>query len=131
MLDTISKYKTTKLKNFKKVEFADQDIVEKFVPQLAEILDLVDLDIEECLVTDESMYCDFEGLVANNKNFQSLKKYDIIISNPPYYRNAKNMGIEDEKRALARHDKDLPFEDLCIEAYRLMKEEALFWLILP
>ncbi len=65
------------------------------------------------------------------QNFQSSQKYDIIISNPPYYRNAKNMGIEDEKRALARHDKDLPFEDLCIEAYRLMKEEALFWLILP
>ena len=41
------------------------------------------------------------------------------------------MGIEDEKRALARHDKDLPFEDLCKQVYRLMKDDALFWLILP
>jgi tRNA1Val (adenine37-N6)-methyltransferase len=65
------------------------------------------------------------------QNFQSSQKYDLIISNPPYYRNAKNMGIEDEKRALARHDKDLPFEDLCKEAYRLMKNEGMFWLILP
>jgi tRNA1Val (adenine37-N6)-methyltransferase len=65
------------------------------------------------------------------QNFSSTNKYDLIISNPPYYRNAKNMGIENERRALARHDKDLPFEDLCIEAYNLMKEEALFWLILP
>ena len=65
------------------------------------------------------------------QNFQSSRKYDVIISNPPYYHNAKNMGIEDENRALARHDKDLPFEDLCKEAYHLMKEEAMFWLILP
>ena len=65
------------------------------------------------------------------QNFSSTNKYDLIISNPPYYRNSKNMGIEDEKRALARHDKDLPFEDLCKQAYRLMKDDALFWLILP
>jgi tRNA1Val (adenine37-N6)-methyltransferase len=65
------------------------------------------------------------------QNFSSTNKYDLIICNPPYYRNAKNMGIEDEKRALARHDKDLPFEDLCKQAYRLMKADALFWLILP
>jgi tRNA1Val (adenine37-N6)-methyltransferase len=65
------------------------------------------------------------------QNFLSTNKYDIIISNPPYYRNSKNMGIEDEKRALARHDKDLPFEDLCKQVYRLMKDDALFWLILP
>jgi tRNA1Val (adenine37-N6)-methyltransferase len=65
------------------------------------------------------------------QNFSSTNKYDLIISNPPYYRNAKNMGIEDEKRALARHDKDLSFEDLCKEAYRLMKNKGMFWLILP
>ncbi|MEI6880280.1 MAG: methyltransferase [Bacteroidota bacterium] len=65
------------------------------------------------------------------QNFSSTNKYDLIISNPPYYRNAKNMGIENEKRALARHDKDLSFEDLCKEAYRLMKNEGMFWLILP
>jgi tRNA1Val (adenine37-N6)-methyltransferase len=65
------------------------------------------------------------------QNFSPTNKYDLIISNPPYYRNSKNMGIEDEKRALARHDKDLPFEDLCKQVYRLMKDDALFWLVLP
>jgi len=81
------------LKNFKKVEFADQDIVVKFVPQLAEILDLVDLDIEECLVTDESMFGDFEGLVANNKKLYSFKeKYGFLPESKQYlYEIAQKM----------------------------------------
>ena len=93
MLGTISKYKTTKLKKFKKVEFADQDIIIKFVNELAEILDLVDLDIEECFVTDESMYSDFEGLVTNNKKLYAFKeKYGFIPDSKQYlYEIAQKM----------------------------------------
>jgi len=93
LLDTISKYKTTKLKKFKKVEFADQDIVIKFVNEIAEILELVDLDIEECFVSDESMFGDFEGLVANNKKLYSFKeKYGFIPESSQYlYEIAQKM----------------------------------------
>lgn len=81
------------MKNFKKVEFADQDIVVKFVPQLEELLDLVDLDIEECLVTDESMFGDFEGLVTNNKKLYAFKeKYGFIPESSQYlYEIAQKM----------------------------------------
>jgi len=81
------------LKHFKKVEFADQDIVERFVPQVAEILELVDLDIEECLVTDESMFSDFEGLVTNNKKLYAFKeKYGFLPESKQYlYEIAQKM----------------------------------------
>ena len=93
MLDISSKYKIIKLKKFNKIEFAEQDIVIRFIPQLTEILELVDLDIEECLVTDESMYGDFEGLTINNKKLYSFKeKYGFIPESSQYlYEIAQKM----------------------------------------
>lgn len=81
------------MKNFKKVEFAEQEIVEKFIPQLAELLDLVDLDIEECLVTDESMFSDFDNLKSNNRKILSFKeKYGFIPDGNQYlYEIAQKM----------------------------------------
>jgi hypothetical protein len=81
------------LKKFKKVEFADQDIVIKFVNELAEILDIVDLDIEDCFITDESMYGDFQGLVSNNKKLYAFKeKYGFIPEGSQYlYEIAQKM----------------------------------------
>jgi len=74
-----SKYNIIKLKRFKKVEFADQEIVLKFVPEIAEILELVDIDIEECFVSDESMYGDFEPLEQNKEKLNSFKeKYGFL-----------------------------------------------------
>lgn len=87
------------MKSFKKVEFADQVIVERFIPQLAEILDLVDLDIEECLVTDESMYGDFEGLVANNKKLYSFKeRYGFLPESKQYLYEIAQMMVCKRKR---------------------------------
>jgi len=47
------------LKKLNKIEFADQDIVDKFVPQLVELVDLYDLTIDECFISNESMIQDF------------------------------------------------------------------------
>lgn len=81
------------MKKFQKVEFADQDIVIKFVPQLDEILNLVDLDIEECFITDESMFGDFEGLITNNTKLKAFKeKYGFTPESSHYlYEIAQKM----------------------------------------
>jgi tRNA1Val (adenine37-N6)-methyltransferase len=57
--------------------------------------------------------------------------YDLIISNPPYYRHKSSMSIADEQRSKARHDKDLPFASLVETVKRLMNDGGKFWLILP
>lgn len=94
MLDTFLKYNTIKLKKFKKVEFAEQDIVDKFVPQLAEILDLYGLELDECFITNESMVDDFnDALRPNNAKLNEFKnKYGFIPERSQYlYEVAQKM----------------------------------------
>ena len=57
--------------------------------------------------------------------------YDLIISNPPYFNQQRNYKIADAQRSKARHDMDLPFEILCDEVMKSLKDEGKFWLILP
>jgi tRNA1Val (adenine37-N6)-methyltransferase len=57
--------------------------------------------------------------------------YDLVISNPPYYRAGRNMKIEDLQRSKARHDADLPFETLCDEVTRRLSPAGSFYLVLP
>ncbi len=61
----------------------------------------------------------------------NAKKYDCIVSNPPYFESARNFKIEDSQRKLARQDTQLPFEDLAMAAGQLLNETGLFWLVLP
>lgn len=63
--------------------------------------------------------------------FQTDKKYDIIISNPPFYQSKKNYSITDISRSKARHDESLSFDDLMKHVDRLLDEDGTFWLVLP
>ncbi len=77
-----------------------------------------------------------ERLEISHTNLQNFaldgsEQFDFIISNPPYFRFNHNFIIQDKQRSLARHDQDLPFEDLAFHVHRLLKQEGKFWLILP
>lgn len=65
------------------------------------------------------------------QSFVSLKKYDLIISNPPYFIGKNNFSIANIQRAKARHDNDLSFEDLIHSVIKLLSDTGNFTLILP
>jgi tRNA1Val (adenine37-N6)-methyltransferase len=65
------------------------------------------------------------------QNFVSVKKYDLIISNPPYFIGKNNFSIANIQRAKARHDNDLSFEELIHSVIKLLIETGTFSLILP
>lgn len=60
---------------------------------------------------------------------QKVRQYDLIITNPPYYSRqlqSTNKGIN-----LARHENGLTFSDLWKGVNEQLKENGVFWLILP
>lgn len=57
------------------------------------------------------------------------KKYDLIVSNPPYY--ASDVKPINEKKVMARHVSTLSFRDLLLSAKKMMKTDSRFALVLP
>lgn len=56
-------------------------------------------------------------------------KYDLIVSNPPYF--VDSLTCPDPGRTLARHAGSLPYEALCETAVRLLAPGGRFAVILP
>ena len=63
------------------------------------------------------------------QEFSSDEKFDLIISNPPYF--VDSLLPPDAKRSTARHTHDLSFEELDNAVCRLLADEGRFALILP
>ena len=59
------------------------------------------------------------------------KKYDSIISNPPYFDKKSNTDILNPERSKARSSETLSFDDLQESVLSLLKDSGNFSLILP
>lgn len=66
------------------------------------------------------------------QDFQPDKKYDLIISNPPFFSaGGKAAEYRDQNRQSARNQGSLDFETLAGSAGRLLKTNGLFYCIIP
>lgn len=63
------------------------------------------------------------------QEFESAQKYDLIISNPPYFN--RSLQPPDKRRGYARHTASLGFSDLLAAVDRLMSSNGRFNVILP
>ena len=63
------------------------------------------------------------------QEFEPTEKFDLIVSNPPYF--IDSLLPPDAKRSTARHTHDLTFEELDSAVARLLSESGKFALILP
>jgi tRNA1Val (adenine37-N6)-methyltransferase len=63
------------------------------------------------------------------QNFSPGYKYDLIISNPPYFINS--WRPPENKRSQARHTDKLSFEELLQSSLKLLQESGKFAVILP
>jgi tRNA1Val (adenine37-N6)-methyltransferase len=65
---------------------------------------------------------------GNALNHPFLKKYDIVISNPPFYEN--ELRTSSEKKNLARHE-GLSLEELLGLIGNILQPQGKFYLLLP
>ncbi len=61
--------------------------------------------------------------------FNPGKKYDCIISNPPFYE--KELKGDDTRKNIAHHNEGLLLPDLLKRCRELLKEDGVFYLLLP
>ena len=56
-------------------------------------------------------------------------KFDLIVSNPPYYENS--LLSDDERTSRAKHAEFLPVDLLLQKAKELLSDDGTFWVIVP
>jgi tRNA1Val (adenine37-N6)-methyltransferase len=71
----------------------------------------------------------FEIYDGDVRTFSFAKKYDFIISNPPFYEN--DLTSPSAKKNQTRHSSDLNFQELISAIARNLEPEGSFGLLLP
>ena len=67
--------------------------------------------------------------ISNHKSEVSCKRYDLIVSNPPYF--VDSLKNPDQHRQTARHTDTLSYSDLLSCAAELLADDGTLALILP
>ncbi|WP_379966095.1 tRNA1(Val) (adenine(37)-N6)-methyltransferase [Epilithonimonas sp. UC225_85] len=91
----------------------------------------IDINVEAVNISQtnfsNSPYSDrVKSQLQDFKNFETEEKFDLIISNPPYFEINSS-----EKDILARQKLELNFGDLIQKSSQLLSENGLFAVIIP
>lgn len=98
------------------------------------LIDAIDIDHNAYLQAQENVASSnwnnrINVFETSLQQFQTNYKYNIIISNPPYFINSSK--TPHESRTNARHSDLLPYEELVDGVIRLLEDEGCFFVILP
>ncbi|AEM70759.1 methyltransferase small [Allomuricauda ruestringensis DSM 13258] len=102
----------------------------------AEVIDAIELDdgaYEQCVTNFEAspwgdrLFCYHAGFDEFVDEMDD--KYDLIVSNPPFY--SEDVASGNEPRDKARQNISLPFGELVEGAAKLLTEDGIFAVIIP
>lgn len=98
------------------------------------LIDAIEIETEAHQQAKENIKaCSWiDRIAAHNlsiQKFKSTTKYDLIISNPPFFIDSTKASKSN--RNTARHTDCLSFEDLILSVISLLKPNGIFSVILP
>ncbi|RZL64029.1 MAG: methyltransferase domain-containing protein [Pedobacter sp.] len=73
-----------------------------------------------------------DRLTINNtaiEQYNTIEKFDLIISNPPFFVN--DLKNTEEKKGIARHASEQFFANLIVKVKAILADDGNFWFILP
>lgn len=70
-----------------------------------------------------------EVLQADFRFYHSAEKFDVIVSNPPYF--VDSLACSDQQRNMARHNDSLTYEILFEGVSKLLAKEGSFTIVIP
>ena len=77
----------------------------------------------------DRLFCYHAAFDEFVEEMQDEQKYDLIVSNPPFY--SEDFTSENTQRNQARFAEALPFSELLAGAAKLLSEEGIFSCIIP
>ncbi|WP_397364499.1 tRNA1(Val) (adenine(37)-N6)-methyltransferase [Olleya sp. R77988] len=101
--------------------------------QVIDAIEVDDLAYEQCVDNFENapwsdrLFCYHADLAEFTEEIDD--KYDLIISNPPFY--SEDYKTENAQRDLARFTDALPFDHLLESVAQLLSENGMFSVIIP
>jgi|WetSurSiteA1Bulk_404760.scaffolds.fasta_scaffold00115_8 tRNA1Val (adenine37-N6)-methyltransferase len=100
------------------------------------IIDAVEIDEQACIQARANVAaCPwYQRITIHHDAFQHFAgitqvRYDLIISNPPYFRNSLKPPAK--SRSLARHDDNLGIESLFLHVSAILAPDGMLALIFP
>jgi tRNA1Val (adenine37-N6)-methyltransferase len=91
--------------------------------------DLISLEEARTNFCESPFSNQIHGIHSSLQDYKSERKFDLIISNPPYFENSTLSANNSKNKA--RHTLDLPIDDLYRFASALISEDGLLNLIFP
>lgn len=97
-------------------------------------IDAIDVDHNAFLQTTENIAnSEWKHSIKSHhttlQNFTTDKKYQLIVSNPPFFVNATKSA--NNSKNIARHTDELSFNDLLHHASKLLENDGVFSVVLP
>ena len=90
----------------------------------AEAAEVAKFNVEQCPWADR-----IEVILSSVQDFTPVEKYDLIVSNPPFY--TTDVVAPEKGRALARHDLSLNVSELVASVDRLLSQDGRCYVIYP